>query len=310
MFSSFPSKIVMYDLVRLGNRMVGKLDVDSLRALKAVADLGGVTKASNFLSLSQSAVSHKIRRLENSIERNLLRRQPGAPLLTNDGERLLSYAERILSLHDEAMSSLGRKSLKGKIRLGITEDTTSSGLARILARFARLYPSVAVRTHVAQSLALDQELATGQIDLAVMQVFERDIKANDVVLGRDDLIWVQSSDFDLPDDRPVPFIAFDCECFYRQWAFREAKRCGIEIDTVLECASIDGVCSAVEAGLGVALINKHYFRQGMRVVQRHLPTPPSIAYVVRSRPNATKVTTAVEVLIAAVSAEFSPTGIE
>ena len=115
--------------------MSARLEIDALRALKAVADLGGVTRAADFLALSQSAVSHKIRRLEESIECRLLRRQPGAPLLTDDGERLLGYAARIITLHDEALSSLGRKTLKGQVRLGITEDTTSAGLARILARF-------------------------------------------------------------------------------------------------------------------------------------------------------------------------------
>ena len=67
--------------------MAVKLDVDSLRALKCVADHGGVTRAAHHLSLSQSAVSHKIKRLEDHIDRALLTRRAGAPLLTETGKR-------------------------------------------------------------------------------------------------------------------------------------------------------------------------------------------------------------------------------
>ena len=63
--------------------MSGKLEIDGLRALRAIAESGGVTKAADRLALSQSGVSHKIRRLEESIGCRLLSRQAGAP--SDDG---------------------------------------------------------------------------------------------------------------------------------------------------------------------------------------------------------------------------------
>jgi DNA-binding transcriptional LysR family regulator len=285
--------------------MSARLDIESLRALKAVADLGGVTRASDYLALSQSAVSHKIRRLEDSIDCRLLHRQTGAPLLTEDGERLLYYAERIISLHEEALSAIGRKTMKGQIRLGITEDTTSAGLAHVLARFTRLYPNVSVRTHVAQSLTLEKELANGQIDLAVMQIFESGISQSDLVLGVDTLVWVQAVDFDLMARTPLPFIAFDRECFYRHWAMDQAHQRirSTRFETVLECASISGVCNAVTAGLGIALINRRYLQSGMREIGDALTAPPSIAYVVRVGPGSAP--RPVDALAREITSEFS-----
>ena len=285
--------------------MSARLDIESLRALKAVADLGGVTRASEYLALSQSAVSHKIRRLEESIGCRLLHRQTGAPLLTEDGDRLLDYAQRILSLHDEALSAIGRKTMKGRIRLGITEDTTSAGLARILARFTRLYPHVSVRAHVAQSLTLDKELADGQIDLAVMQIFESGINQSDIVLGIDALVWVQAVDFDLTTGDPLPFIAFDRECFYRHWAMGRAQqgKRPTRLETVLECPSISGVCNAVTAGLGISLVNRRYLQRGMREIGDSLEAPPSIAYVVRLGPGTAS--RPVDALAREIASEFS-----
>jgi len=132
--------------------MPERLDIDVLRTLKAIQDYGGVTKAAEYLSLTQSAVSHKIRRFENSIGCQLLRRKPGQGLLTNDGKQLAAYAEKIISIHDEALLGINKPALKGSIYLGITEEMVTSGLASVLGRFGRLYSGVKVKTRVEQSL--------------------------------------------------------------------------------------------------------------------------------------------------------------
>ncbi len=257
-----------------------RLDIDALRTFCAIDQYGGVTRASSHLSLSQSAVSHKIKRLETSIDCTLLSRRPGAPLLTEDGTRLLAYAKRILSLHDEALLSLSKHSLSGKIRLGMTEDVTSSDLSRILGRFTRLYPDVTVRTHVRQSLILATELERGEIDLGLMQVFRDDMRPNDQLLYEDRLHWVKSRELPLDFTRPLPFLSYDDACFYKNWAMDTNPAPGLEI--VLECASSAGIASAVQAGLGIALLPATYLSPEMEVIGNPLPTPPDLAYVLRT----------------------------
>ncbi len=285
-----------------------RLDPDSLQVLKTVADLNGVTRAAEQLGLSQSGVSHRIRRLEDSIDRQLLRRAPGEPLLTEDGEKLLFYARRILDLHDEALAAMGAQPLSGQIRLGLTEDTTSRGLARIIGRFARRFPDVAIRAHVAQSLQLSREVKESRVDLAVMQVFQSDIELEDAVLGTDDVLWVRARDLAPKTVRPLPFVAFDQACFFRHWALESAAGATRDLETVLECASIDGVCSAVEAGLGYALINRRYLRPTMEVTRPDgWETPPPVAYVARPRRGLRAERKAVGALIEAVQDEFAET---
>ncbi|TIO66743.1 MAG: LysR family transcriptional regulator, partial [Mesorhizobium sp.] len=69
--------------------MSRRLDVDALRALVAIEKHGGVTRAAEVLGLSQSAVSHKMRRLEASLDCEILSRKPNAPLFTTAGHDLL-----------------------------------------------------------------------------------------------------------------------------------------------------------------------------------------------------------------------------
>ena len=264
--------------------MTERLDIDGLRALLAISTHGGVTRAAEHLALSQPAVSHKIKRLEKALDCNLLARRAGAPQFTEDGQRLLEYAKRMIELHDEALAALGKKKLSGTIKLGMTEDTTSGGLARILGRFTRLHPEISVRTKISQSLILAERLEAGEIDIAVMQIFKRDAKPSDLVIYEDTLHWIKSHDFPLEPCSQVPYLAFDDQCFYKQWVKTEGTESGHSFETVLECPSAAGLLSATRSGLGVAVINGLHLAPDIVVIEGEFPEPPPIVYIARTRP--------------------------
>ncbi|TCV57760.1 DNA-binding transcriptional LysR family regulator [Neorhizobium sp. R1-B] len=257
-----------------------RLEIDALRALSAIRQHGGITRAAAALGLSQSAVSHKIKRLEVSLDCELLGRKSGGPMFTAAGEDLLDYAGRILGLHDEALLSLSKTPLAGRLLLGLTEDTACTDLARILGRFKRLHPNVAVRTKVRMSLVLRAMLERGELDAAIVQVFSHQVRPNDLVLYRDSLHWVKHPELVIRHGEPIPFLSFDDECFYRQWALDIGQENAI-FETVFECASAAGIVSAVNATMGVALLSDRHIRGEMQVITDRLPVPPSLAYVVR-----------------------------
>ncbi len=283
-----------------------RLDIDALRALRAIHHHGGVTRAAEALGLTQSAVSHKIKRLESSLDCEILCRRAGAPMFTRQGEELLAYAARILSLHDEALLSLTKTDLNGRILLGLTEDTTCSDLSRILGRFHRLHPQVAVRTRVRMSLVLRAMLDRGELDAAIVQVFAHEIRPADIVLFREGLHWVKSRELALVPDGAVPFLSFDDDCFYRQWALDIGQDGGAMLETVFECSSAAGITAAVNAGLGVALLSDRYLRPEMEVIGERLPKPPTLAYVIRRSRKARN--PALDSLIQEVASEVSRNG--
>lgn len=283
-----------------------RLDIDALRALRAVRQHGGVTRAAEMLGLTQSAVSHKIKRLETSLDCDLLTRRPGAPMFTAAGEELLDYGDRILGLHDEALLSLTKTDLTGRILLGLTEDTTCSDLARILGRFRRLHPKVAVRTKVRMSLVLRAMLDRGELDAAIIQVFAHEVRPTDIVLFREGLHWVRSAELTLPDTGPIPFLSFDDDCFYRRWALDIGQDVGDLLETVFECSSAAGIMAAVHAGLGVALLSDRYLRPGIQILHDRLPSPPGLAYVIRRARKARN--PGLDSMIAAIEQEISRYG--
>lgn len=258
-----------------------RLDISALRALIAIADTGGVTRAASRLGLSQSAVSHKIRRLEAALQSPLLARRPGEAVFTEAGERLCGYARRMVDLHNEALADLGRKRLSGRIRLGVTEDTTISGISRVLGRFSHTHPDVSVRIRTGQSLSVRKWLDAGDLDAAVMQVFRHDVQKDDAVLFSDSLHWVKHKDIVLDPSRPIPFLSFDENCFYRQWGFDAGGAEGHRFDRVLECPSAAGIRSAVMSGLGVALLNGMHITTEMDIIEGVFPSPPELDFVAR-----------------------------
>ena len=282
--------------------MTGKLDIDSLRTLCAIRAHGGVTRAASEMGLSQSAVSHKIKRLEETLDCALLARRPGAPLLTDAGERLHDYAQRMSNLHDEALADLGKKALNGAIRLGMTEDTTTSDLSKVLGRFARLHPSVRVHIRSSQSLNVQTWLKQGELDLALMQVFTKDVQDGDRILFEDTLNWVKSPDLPLDPKNPIPFLSFDQNCFYRQWGFSDGLRTGHSFEKVLECPSAPGIQSGVRAGLGVALLNGMHVTQDMEVIEDLFPPPPNLTFIARTHPKSR--TAPVKALLSEITREY------
>jgi DNA-binding transcriptional LysR family regulator len=263
-----------------------------MRALTAIAESGGITRAAKRLNLSQSAVSHKMKRLEHKLNRSLFARADGKLNLSADGEKLLDYAQRMVKLHDEAYASFHQSDLAGELRLGITEDISAPGMAQILSSFSTSFPNVALTSRVAHTPELVRWLRAGEIDMALIEVFESELLEGDHLLGQQQVVWLQAEDFVLDPERPIPFVAYHKDCFYKAWAEKALAEIGYSLRVVFECPSIEGMVNAVRSGLGIGLVNLGVFEQrqqggrrsdnrGLKIEQVDLPEPPPIQHIAR-----------------------------
>lgn len=239
-----------------------KLDVESLRALRAVVDTGTFTEAAGRLGMTQSAVSWKIKRLEDRAGRALVKR--GAEVeATPDGQDLLHYAARVIEAHDEAVAHLSRSDLKGVIRMGTNEDLRGGQLADVLARFGRMYPEIRLDVRVQLSGQVRGWFDSGDIDLAVLQIPATDMRADDVELWREPLSWVHSVDHHFDPTSEIPVVSFGPGLAYGEQAEQSLRSGGARWRTVLQCPMLSGVQAAVESGLGIAALNPRSFTGGM-----------------------------------------------
>ena len=90
------------------------LDLELLRSFVSVVDAGGFTRAGERVHRTQSTVSQQIKRLEDDVGQPLLNRTGKDVTPTEAGERLLSYARRLLALAEEARDVRGAARPRGR----------------------------------------------------------------------------------------------------------------------------------------------------------------------------------------------------
>src|SRR4051812_30315365 len=95
----------------------GSLETRDLRLVRAIAESGGATQAGKQLHLSQSAVSHQLRGLEQRLGLELFRRQGRRLLITNAGQRLVEAAQQVLLPLQQLELELKRGSFRERSKL-------------------------------------------------------------------------------------------------------------------------------------------------------------------------------------------------
>ncbi|MGY3585280.1 DNA-binding transcriptional LysR family regulator [Bradyrhizobium sp. USDA 4341] len=241
------------------------LDLELLRSFVSVVDAGGFTRAGERVHRTQSTVSQQIKRLEEDVGQPLLIRSGKDVTPTEAGERLLTYARRLLSLAEEARDVLSRPGSEGAIRIGITEDFAAYRLTRLLATFARSHPNLRLDVRSGQSLFLYRDLERGDLDLALIK--RAASEKGGIAVWPERVHWVTSKSH--PRDTAtgsVPLIGFGSGCLYRAHAIHALERAGRNWHMAYTSSSLAGIQAAVAAGLGLSILSEMSIQAEHRVL--------------------------------------------
>lgn len=241
------------------------LDLELLRSFVSVVDAGGFTRAGERVHRTQSTVSQQIKRLEEDVGQPLLIRSGKDVTPTEAGERLLTYARRLLSLAEEAHDVLSRPGSEGAIRIGITEDFAAYRLTRLLATFARSHPTLRLDVRSGQSLFLYRDLERGDLDLALIK--RAASEKGGIAVWPERVHWVTSKSH--PRDTTtgsVPLIGFGSGCLYRAHAIHALERAGRNWHMAYTSSSLAGIQAAVAAGLGLSILSEMSIQAEHRVL--------------------------------------------
>lgn len=233
---------------------VPDLDLDLLRCFVAVAERGGFTAAGQALGLTQSAVSLKVRRLEEIALRRVFDRTSRTVALTRDGETLLAYARRILALNDEAVRRLVAPPVSGRLRLGVADHFVPQQLAPVLARFARTYPELRLEVEVGRSHELRAAMGKGELDLVLGK--RRDGETEGRPIWTETIIWAGTRDWQRDEQKPLPLAMLPKGCMFRDRALAALARAGIAFEIVYTSASLLGVAAAAQAGFALTVLGR------------------------------------------------------
>jgi DNA-binding transcriptional LysR family regulator len=194
--------------------MSSMLDTDQLRSFLAIVDSGSFTKAAERVHKTQSAVSMHIRRLEEQLGCALFVKQGRGARLTDEGEKLIEFARRMVQVEAGAFAALSRKGLRGAVRLGIPDDYAESFLADILAHYNRRHPLVELLVVCEASSDLAPQVAAGALDLAL--ITDHQGLPGVEVLRNEPLVWVASERFQVEEGTPIPLALGSTTCCWRR----------------------------------------------------------------------------------------------
>ncbi len=143
------------------------MDLIQLRAFITVAREGNLTRAAERLHLTQPAVSLQIKSLQAALNLQLFSRTPSGMALTDDGAKLLPYAERVIASVAEFRQGADalHSTLSGTLAIGTILDPEFTRLGAFLKRLVENYPQLSTRLQHGMSGSVLHQVRTGELDV-------------------------------------------------------------------------------------------------------------------------------------------------
>src|SRR6266702_4746945 len=169
------------------------MDLFELNVFLTVARERSFSRAAQKLFRTQPAVSITIRKLEDEVGEPLFARGARSCQLTDAGQLLVGYAERILNLRDEIRRAVDdlRTGGRGELSLGVNESSIHA-LLPVLARYRKLFPDVHLAVRRTFSRDIPTELLNYRLDLGVASFVPHEPQLASVKICRDELALVVS----------------------------------------------------------------------------------------------------------------------
>jgi len=243
--------------------MTSLIDIDLLRTFLTIAETGSFTRAAEEVHRTQSAVSMQMKKLEEQVGKPLFERGARSVRLTPDGLRLLDYAQRIVSLSEEAMSVFSEPDLQGVVTMGVPDDYADRLLPRVLSAFARSHPHVELVVRCDGSMNLGERMEQGELDLAI--VTHCDVAKGEVI-RREALSFVGATEHATHLADPLPLAVGPRSCSWRKTATMALDSAGRKYRVAYTSSAAAPLISAVLAGLAVTILPESALRKGMRVL--------------------------------------------
>ena len=253
------------------------MELSDLRVFRAVVREGGVTPAARRLHRVQSNVTTRIRQLEDRLGVTLFERVGRRMQLTQAGEVLLTYADRMLALADEAVNAVRDDRPRGVFRLGSMESTAAVRLPEPLADFSRQHPDVTLELRTGNPTVLSEALLAGGIEAALIAEPVARSRFDCVVAFEEEPVIVTRAGhppIDSPDGTPETILVFEHGCPHRQRLEAWYRTRETVPARTIELGSYHAMLGCVLAGMGAALLPEsvlNTFPESKRLQIHRLP---------------------------------------
>lgn len=239
------------------------MDLAELQVFVAVANERSFSRAAARLHRTQPAVSQAVRRLEAELDERLFDRSSQGGRLTEAGEILLDYAQRLTRLKDEAEGAVRELQdlRRGRVLIGANEGAVHV-LLPVIERFRRAHPHAQAEVRRVPARQMAREVLGRSLDFGVFSFPPRERGLRALPLGEDELVMLISPAHPLAGRSQITMEEFGRQTVIahneaspaRERVLRLYEQRHAAINIQIGLPSLDGIKRAVEMGLGVALL--------------------------------------------------------
>lgn len=240
------------------------MDIKQLNTFLTIARLNSFTQAAQELNYAQSTVTTQIQLLEKEFGTKLFDRLGHTIVLTHTGKRLLSYAEKIIKLSDEAKNIMNESDLPiGALAIGAVESLCIMRLPRILKEYRLRYPDVEVTLKFGDYSDFFRMLRNNSIDIALFlekEILEEDLitvkKVTEpmVLLSSPDNLLARKDSVEPKDLNNENFILTEPGCGYRALFENMISEYSIKTRSIIETGNVQAIKQLAMSGMGITLL--------------------------------------------------------
>ncbi|RTL53541.1 MAG: LysR family transcriptional regulator [Bradyrhizobiaceae bacterium] len=245
------------------------LDIEAVQAFVLVADLKSFTRAAEAMASTQSAVSLKIKRLEDNLGRRLLERTPRLVRLSAEGQSFLAAARNLVAAHQSAVGVFVAE--QRRLVVGISHHIVGAELANLLKRINGSDPGLVIELRIDTSRDLLAAFDERQLDAII--VLRHDPRRRDgEVLFTEEFAWMGSPDF--AAGAPLRLATQAEPCSVRSMAVRALDEAAVPWSEVFVGGGVATIGAAISAGLAVAALARRVSPAGTIDLGPRLGLPP------------------------------------
>lgn len=234
------------------------MDLSDLRVFQAVATAGGITRAAALLHRVPSNVTTRVKNLEDKLGVALFAREGRKFQLSPQGRVLLEYANRLLSLAEEARAAVHDQVPRGVLHLGAMESTAAIRLPSLLGQIHERYPDLSIELRTGAPRALTACVLSGEFDAALVAEPVSDLRLDSLAAFTEQLVIIGPAGHppirSAHDIRKGTLLVFEPDCPHRQRLEAWCARDNMAPRRVIEVGSYHAILGCCVAGMGVALI--------------------------------------------------------
>lgn len=250
------------------------MESNDLKIFQAVAYEKSISKAAARLGYVQSNITLRIQTLEKELGTTLLLRNNKGVTLTDSGKKLLTYAEEIIRLMDEAEKVLKSENSDNTLIIGATHTISASIVPEWLNRYSRLYPEVKLSLKTEIHSNLMEQLIRGELEGVFTNVLFKHNNIKTVRVYVEELVILTSMDIKKADnifEFPI-IVNSNKDCPYRNILEKWVTINNGNVDRIIEFDSLEGIIKCVESGMGISILPNNLVKDNNRLYKHELPS--------------------------------------